>query len=244
LKISLFFAVDSAWLNWLIGASSGANHSKIFMKKFIPIFFVALGMVTAGCFRPGVKGDGVVKAEDRTISDFTKVMVAGAYEVQWTNGKAALNISADENILPLIKTVVTGGTLEIESSESISPSRAITITLSSAALTGVELTGGNSFKASQVAGDALKLEATGASNITVDGSVTNLQAEFTGAGKLKARSLQTRTATLTLTGASEAEVNVSDALKVSITGAGSLTYSGDPKVEQEITGAGSVRHLP
>jgi hypothetical protein len=231
-------------LKWLIGASSGNQHSKTIMKKFIPIFLAVLGIITAGCLRSGVKGDGVIKAEDRTVSDFTKVVVTGAYEVQWTNGKAALNISADENILPLIKTVVTDGTLEIESSESISPSQTIKVTLSSAALKAVELTGGNNFKASQVAGDSLKLEATGASNITVDGSVTNLQAEFTGAGKLKAHSLQTHTATLTLTGASEAEVNVSDALKVNITGAGSLTYSGDPKVEQNVIGAGRVRHLP
>lgn len=214
------------------------------MKKFIPIFLVVLGVITAGCLRSGIKGDGVIKSEDRTVSDFTKVVVTGAYEVQWTNGKAALNISADQNILPLIRTVVTDGTLEIDSTESISPSRTITVTLSSSALAGVELTGGNNLKASQIAGDVLKLEATGSSNITVDGSVTNLQAEFTGAGKLKARSLQTRTATLTLTGASEAEVNVSDALKVSITGAGSLTYSGNPKVEQNVVGAGRVKHLP
>jgi hypothetical protein len=34
-------------------------------------------------------------------------------------------------------------------------------------------------------------------------------------------------------------------VKVSITGAGTLTYSGNPKsVEQNITGAGSIWHLP
>jgi hypothetical protein len=53
--------------------------------------------------------------------------------------------------------------------------------------------------------------------------------------------LQTKTATISSTGASHAEVNVSQSLKVSITGAGKVVYSGTPaKVEKHISGAGSI----
>jgi hypothetical protein len=31
-------------------------------------------------------------------------------------------------------------------------------------------------------------------------------------------------------------------LKVAITGAGKVKYSGNPKIEKHITGAGSIRH--
>ena len=47
---------------------------------------------------------------------------------------------------------------------------------------------------------------------------------MTGASKLSAESLQTERAELSLTGASKAEVNVTDTLKVSITGAGKVIY--------------------
>ena len=89
------------------------------------------------------------------------------------------------------------------------------------------------------------LESTGASDITVDGSVTEPGATLTAASKLNAKSLQTKTATLSLTGASDADIAVAEKLTASITGAGSLTYSGNPKsVEQNITGVGSIRHRP
>lgn len=201
--------------------------------------------VIAGCSRPGIKGDGVIKTEDRSLADYTRVVVAGGYQIKWSAGKSALNISTDQNLLPLVKTVVSGDTLKIESEENLSPSKSITIILSSPSLAEVRLTGGNSLRASPISGHELKLESTGASEITVEGSVTNLEATLTGASKLDAKSLQTRSVTISLVGASDADVTVSDTLKVSITGAGSLTYSGKPKsVEKDITGAGSIRQRP
>jgi hypothetical protein len=55
--------------------------------------------------------------------------------------------------------------------------------------------------------------------------------------------LQTKTAELSATGAADADIAVSDTLKVSITGAGKVIYSGNPPtIEKHITGAASVRH--
>jgi hypothetical protein len=211
----------------------------------ITILLIAAVTVVTGCSGPGIKGDGVIKTEDRSVSDFSKVVVAGGYQIKWSAGKPALNISADQNLLPLIKTDVSGGTLQIDSKENLAPSKSIRINLSSASLAEVRLTGGNSFKAGQISGHDLRLESTGASDVSLDGSVTTLEANLTGASKLNAKSLQTQTATVSLTGASDADVTVADTLKVSITGAGSLTYFGNPKsVEQNITGAGSIQHRP
>ncbi len=211
----------------------------------ITIILVAAATVVAGCSRPGIKGDGVIKSEDRSIADFSRVVVTGGYEIQWSSGKPALNLSTDQNLLPLVETVVSGDTLQIESKDNLAPTKRITITLGSSSLAEVRLTGGNSFKAGQIAGHELKIESTGASEISIDGSITNLEVNLTGANHLNAKSLQAQTATLSLVGASEAEVAVTDALKVSLTGACSVAYSGNPKtVEKTVTGAGSIRHLP
>jgi hypothetical protein len=46
---------------------------------------------------------------------------------------------------------------------------------------------------------------------------------------------------ISVTGAGKAELAVSNSLKASITGAGKVTYLGDPKsVKKDITGAGSI----
>jgi hypothetical protein len=149
----------------------------------------------------------------------------------------------DENLLPLVKTVVSGDTLRIDSEDNLVPTKGITINLSSASLADMNLTGAIKFKAGHLTGRELKLDATGASDITVDGSVTKLEANLTGASKLNAESLKVQTAKLSLLGASDADVDASDSLDVSITGAGSLTYSGNPKsIEKSVLGAGSIRH--
>jgi hypothetical protein len=65
---------------------------------------------------------------------------------------------------------------------------------------------------------------------------------MTGASELEATGLQTKTVEISTTGAADAAIAVSETLKVSITGAGKVTYSGNPKtIEKHISGAGSIR---
>jgi len=210
----------------------------------ITILLAAAVTLFAGCSR-GIKGDGVIKTENRSIPGFSKVEVTGAFKINWSSGKPALDISADQNLLPLIETVVNGDTLRIESKENLSPTKDITIILSSASLADVQLTGANKFKAGQITGHDLKLEATGACSFSVDGSVAKLEANLTGASYLDAPSLQAQLADVTLVGTSRADVTVSDTLKASVTGASLLTYSGNPKaVVKDITGVGIIRSRP
>jgi hypothetical protein len=211
----------------------------------ITIILIAAAAMIAGCSRHRVQGDGVIKTENRPISGFSKIEVTGGYQIKWSSGEPALSITTDENLLPLINTDVSGDTLQIDSNNNLAPTDSIAIIVSSASLADVKLIGGNSFKASRLSGPGLTLESIGASDITVDGSVAELEATLTGASKLNAKSLRTQTATLSLVGASDADVTVTEKLKASVTGAGSLTYSGNPKsVEQQVSGVGSIRHRP
>jgi hypothetical protein len=97
--------------------------------------------------------------------------------------------------------------------------------------------------ANQLSGPRFAFEATGASEVKLDGNIDELLADMTGASDLSASRLQTRSAEISATGAADAEIAVSETLKVAITGAGKVTYSGNPKtIEKHITGAGSIRH--
>src|SRR6516165_1135385 len=105
------------------------------------------------------------------------------------------------------------------------------------------LTGAARLIAGQLSGSNFAVESTGAAKVTLDGKVDELITDMTGASKLDAESLQTKTAEISSTGAAHADVAVSEALKVSITGAGKVVYSGKPQtVEKHISGAGSIRH--
>jgi len=209
------------------------------MNRITILLVPALALI-AGC-SPGIKGDGVVVTTNRTIADFSTLQADGAYQIKWSSGKPALTISTDQNLLPLITTSVNGDTLHIDRTENLSPTKGITIHVSSASLKEVRLNGAVSLTASNVSGPDLKLESNGASSINVDGSVTNLEVNFSGASSLGAKALQTQTAKVSLSGACSADVTVTESLDASISGAGRITYGGNPKaVTKNVSGAGKI----
>lgn len=208
------------------------------------IGFVASVTIIGGCsdHHKTVKGDGVMKVEARPVTTYSKVKAHGAFAIQWVPGTAALEVSGDQNILPLIQTTVSGDTLEIKAAGNFSTGHTTTLKLSSNSLDHVELMGGNSFDAKNLSVETLTIKASGASSIHLSGNVAKLDAELEGASSLSARSLPTQNTNISLNGASSADIDVTNALKASISGAGSLTYSGNPaKVEKHVNGAGSIR---
>jgi len=75
------------------------------------------------------------------------------------------------------------------------------------------------------------------------GEVAAQEILISGGGNIKARALSTAETTIRVSGLGSATVNVSDHLKVTISGGGSVEYLGSPTVEQNISGLGHVERL-
>ena len=237
-------AIDFGRQAWLFEGKESQTQRIKAMKKICALLLTVL-IVTAGCSRLGVSGNGTTKSEDRPVVEFSKIEITGGFQVEWTSGKPALNLTTDENLLALIQTTVSDGTLQIMPTNSVSPTKGMKIILSSASLAEVHLTGGNSFKAGSLAGENFKVISEGASAIDVAGAVTNLEATLTGASSLRAKTLVSANTSLSLVGASSAEVNATEKLKISMQGMGSVIYSGNPKtVEKDVSGLGTIRQQP
>ena len=211
------------------------------MKKIIFVFLAACVVLAVGCRWVGIRGNGHIKTDDRTISAFTEIDAGGAFEIEWQSGSPALRITTDENLLSYVESDVSGDTLRLRTHEHIWPTRGIKVIMSSPTRTGARIRGAVKLTAKQLTGSKFALEASGASQVSLDGNVDELLADMTGASELNAGGLQTKTAEISTTGAGDAEIAVAETLKVAITGAGKVTYSGNPTIEKHITGAGSVR---
>jgi len=205
--------------------------------KLLTFAALALG----GCHVTGIRGNGNVITETRTIPDFTSVEADGTFTITWSNAPATLKIATDQNLLSHIETSIHGTKLRIHSRGQLRPTDGIKVTLSSSALSGARLTGAVRLTATKLSGKGLYLEGTGATRVVADGTVEELMATMSGASKLEAESLQAETVALAISGAGKAEVAASKVLKVSISGAGKVTYTGNPTIEKHISGAGSVR---
>ena len=209
-------------------------------KTALPALLLVL-LLAAGCDWHRIRGNGHIKTDERSLASFTDVDASGAYELQWRPGAPSLRLTTDENLLEKVETAVKGSLLRIKTDGPIAPTHGLKIVITSPSLTGASLSGAARFDAAQLAGPSFTLETSGASKILLAGRTNRLVASLTGASQLRAEGLQTDDVEIAVTGAGKAEVAVSNSLKASITGAGKVTYLGDPKsVKKDITGAGSI----
>ena len=215
----------------------------IHMRNIPFVLLAGCVVLVAGCHLPGIRGNGQIKTEARPLTAFTNVDASGAFEIEWENGSPDLRITTDENLLPYIENDVSGDTLHLRTREHVWPTHGIKVVISSSTRRGGKMRGAVKLTVKQLSGPTFALESKGASEVTLDGSIDRLLVDMTGASQLAAEGLQAKTAEISTTGAGDAEVAVTDTLKVVITGAGKVTYSGNPPtIKKQITGAGSIRH--
>jgi hypothetical protein len=212
------------------------------MRKIL-IVLLAGCVLLVGCHLPGIRGNGRIKTEERPIAAFANLDAGGAFEIEWQNGSPALRITTDENLLPYIENNASEDTLHLRTREHVWPTHGVKVVISSPTRAGGRIRGAVKLTVKQLSGPTFALESKGAAEVSLDGSIDRLLVDMTGASHLAADGLQTKTAEISTTGAGDAEVAVTDTLNVVITGAGKVTYSGNPPtIKKQITGAGSIRH--
>jgi len=210
--------------------------------KRTPIFIlIVLSLAFTSCRWLGVRGNGRVESEQRTVADFSEIQAEGMFDIEWRSGPPALTVTTDENLMTYVEDRVVDNHLRLHVRERILPTHGLKVVISSPNRTGARLHGASQLTARQLTGNSFAIETTGASEVKLDGNMERLLADMTGASELAAKGLQVKTAEISTTGAASADVSASESLKVSITGAGEVIYHGTPSLKKHITGAGEVR---
>ena len=213
------------------------------MKKITIALLATCVVSAAGCHWVGIRGNGHIKTDERPVSAFANIDARGAFTIEWQSGPPSLRITTDENLLPYINSNISGDTFHLRTRDQIRPSYGIQVVISSQTRAGARISGAVKLTAKQLSGSRFALESRGAARVSLDGKIDELFADMTGASELAASGLQTKAAEISTTGAGDAEIAVADKLKVAITGAGKVRYSGNPpSIEKHISGAGSIRH--
>ena len=213
------------------------------MKTTSILAFAGSLLLLGACDWTGIRGNGEVITEQRTVEPFTEIDTGGALRVEWRSGPPSLTITTDRNLLSYVENYNLGNRLEIRTRNRLRPTHGIKVAVSSPSLAGAKLSGAADFIGHSLSGHTFAVQSTGAASVVLDGTVDELLADLTGASDLKAKNLQTKIVEISTTGAADASVTVADTLRVSITGAGDINYWGNPKtVERHVTGAGSIRH--
>lgn len=211
------------------------------MNKFLVPIVATLALFLGSCRLAGIRGNGDITTDRRTVEEFREIHASGAFVIEWRPGAPACSVTVDENLVRYIRTSTKDGKLTIRSRKNLRPTDKIRVVVSSRELVGARLSGACKLTAEQIATKTFALDTSGACNVTVAGTADELLADMTGASRLRADSLRAKIVDMSTTGASNAEVFASEKLSARITGAGKVTYSGNPPtVERQVTGAGKI----
>ena len=233
------------------------------MKSFIKIAFTALLIITAA---------RTFAADDRHLSGFKAVTVAGSYDVYITQGSTeSVKVDAPASVINNIITEVKNGILKIHSKDNtginwhpFSDHSKVTIYVTMKEVNSLELAGSGSisFKDGITAntlqlklsgsGDlsgklnakSLESTITGSGKIKVSGHADNSKVSVTGSGDYEGRDVVTDNTAARVTGSGDVTVNVLSSIDAKITGSGDIRYAGNPKsITKSKTGSGDISKL-
>jgi hypothetical protein len=236
--------------------------------KTMVVLFTLLALLTGACsfnMNLGVeRGSGNVIMETRDVSGFSRLSLSGIGDVILTQGETeSLEIEAEDNLIPYIKTEVRGNTLFISyERKSVVPTESITFHLSMEEIDGLETLGISNIRSDEVVTDRLdigirgtgnvsinQLEAdtltvnvSGAGNFDAEGEVDEQKIVLSGAGNYDGEDLQSSTTVVTISGIGRVNVWVTDKLDVTISGTGGVDYFGEPDITRNISGIGNLNH--
>lgn len=190
-----------------------------------------------------VSGSGNIQTEQRNVGEFKSVDVSGAFKIEIVAQKDfSVEVEADDNILPLVKTEVENGVLKISRESRFLSRGKVLVRVSAPNIENLEVSGASKVALKDLSNESLNLDVSGASKIEINGKTSELKMEISGASKINAENLTAENVSVEASGASKIDVFVSNELNADLSGATKLTYSGDPQnVAEKTSGASSIR---
>lgn len=214
-----------------------------------------------------VIGNGNVRQQARQVEHFTglSMELPGQLELRMGNNEN-ITIETDDNLEPLIETVVDNGVLRIRPSKRRLNLRTqnLKIVVNARQIELLTLGGSGSINADKLHSPRLKLVLGGSGkmnvqeirseslSVSVGGSGTMTGASgradkvaisIGGSGNVDLGKVTALNTTVSIGGSGNVKVWPKDALSVSIGGSGNVSYYGDPKVSKSVAGSGSIRRV-
>jgi len=201
---------------------------------------VAACLALAGC--GGVRGSGKAASETRSVGTFSELEASSVMHVELRQqAQSSLELSGDDNLLPLVTSEVSGKRLLLGTKQSVSPKLDLLAKASAARIELLRCSGACRITASDVDSDRLVLELSGAGEIRAAGKAGELRIDVSGAGETNAEALAAPSVWVKVSGAGRVTLGSPQQLDVEISGTGSVSYAGEPKISQRISGVGQLR---
>lgn len=234
-----------------------------------PVLLLAAALLAPAPAEAATVGSGTIATEVRSVSDFEAIAVSGAMslEVRQT-GKESVTVTADDNLLPLIETVVEDGragrtlTIRTRRGESYRSRQPVKVVVEVARLTSLAmsgsgdtrvdtlktprlraaLSGSGDLRLTGLSTEEFDVGVSGSSDVQAAGQAARVKLRIAGSGDAKLGELTADEVSVSIAGSGDATVHADKALSVKIAGSGDVRYRGAVvDVRSKVAGSGSVR---
>ncbi len=228
----------------------------------ILIMVISFSSCDDGLFSDCRKSNGASATLEFDLVEVSSIDFALSGNVIVTSGETQqVTISGPEDVLRNINTNVSNGQWQITTRDCFRKYDPVTVTMQLVGLNNVYLSGAGNITimdtfetgTSQVGiagsgnliwksiSEQIEANISGSGTIMMTGMADKLFGTVAGSGNMLCRDMPVKEVDLTIAGSGDAEVMVSESLKVKIAGSGSVFYYGDPaSIDQNITGSGRV----
>jgi len=196
----------------------------------------------------GVQGNQQFSRDVRAVSSASALDID---KLNWADAKIdvrvgpapSLVIEADSNLLPLIKSEVSGNTLRIWSDSNLRRNSAIHIIYTTPRLNKIDITSGGRLVVSGFDGDDLRLAQRGSIYSELSGKVDRLDIANNGSGTVNAVALASGNSDAVQNGSGRINLGQvrGERINVALNGSGNVSASGAvQRLDANVNGSGNI----
>jgi hypothetical protein len=237
------------------------------LAKIIVATLISLSLFSCNFdmnLNPGVKGNGDVKIENRTMNQpFTAIKATEGLDVYLTQSDSeSIRVEADENLQDIIVTEVIDGVLKIHTKQNIGRCTSKKVMVSFRDISSIISTSGSDvYSTNTITTETLELESTSGSDMKLDVNTTTLNckstsgsdlklsgktikliAEATSGSDIKAEDLIAESSQVKATSGAGITVNTTKELTANATSGADIKYLGNPEVvNKNNSSSGSIK---
>ncbi|WP_317203191.1 GIN domain-containing protein [Janthinobacterium sp.] len=193
----------------------------------------------------GVQGNEQIAHELRPVGALSAIEVSGPIRLEVRVGGApSLDIETDSNLLPLVHSDISGGTLKLWVDGGVRSRNGIRVSYSVAQLSELSASGSGRVIVSGLDGGALNLSSKGSGPLQLSGRVDQLALRMSGSGGVNAGELDAASVNASLHGSGRLTLGQlrGGALNADLYGSGSVRASGTVRdLAVQVHGSGSAQ---
>ncbi len=187
-------------------------------------FIMTMTLMLTGCYKwHHVEGNYDVDTEIRQLPEFKEVHNEGEFDVYIIqDGFSEVEIEAESNLIPLIRTRIQGSRLVIDTKDNLDPNFPINVYVHTGELREIRLSGSGKIEANSIVTDDIDIDLSGSGYMFFGGTGDFVDCKLSGSGDI------------------ELDLNCNK-LEADISGSGSINASGyADEGDFGISGSGSI----